>query len=83
MKTISLAAHALAAAGVAAETHPNFVVIMAEAQGWAQTSVAMDDRVPQSKSRGFRPSSGSRAKACGSRLVMQPRRGARRPGPRC
>ncbi len=32
---------------------PNFVVIMAEAQGWAQTSVQMDDRVPGSRSRTF------------------------------
>lgn len=32
---------------------PNFVVIMAEAQGWAQTSVMMDDRVPASQSRTF------------------------------
>jgi arylsulfatase A-like enzyme len=32
---------------------PNFVVLMAEAQGWAQTSVLMDDRVPASRSRVF------------------------------
>jgi arylsulfatase A-like enzyme len=32
---------------------PNFVVIMAEAQGWAQTSVQMDDRLPGSRSRVF------------------------------
>jgi len=32
---------------------PNFVVIMAEAQGWAQTSFQMDDRVPGSRSRTF------------------------------
>ena len=38
----------------AAEPRPNFVVIMAEAQGWAQTSVQMDDRVPESRSRVFR-----------------------------
>jgi hypothetical protein len=25
---------------------PNFVVIMAEAQGWPNTSVMMDDKVP-------------------------------------
>lgn len=37
--------------GIAAETaHPNFVVIMAEAHGWASTSVQMDDAVPGSKS---------------------------------
>ncbi len=40
-------------AAAAAESPPNFVVIMAEAQGWAQTSVQMDDRVPESKSRVF------------------------------
>lgn len=44
---------AIAIAADAAESQPNFVVIMAEAQGWAQTSVQMDDRVPESKSRVF------------------------------
>ncbi|MBL9187555.1 MAG: sulfatase-like hydrolase/transferase [Opitutaceae bacterium] len=38
----------------AAESRPNFVVIMAEAQGWAQTSVMMDDRLPASKSAVFK-----------------------------
>src|SRR5688572_26078063 len=37
----------------ATESPPNFVVIMAEAQGWAQTSVQMDDRIPASKSASF------------------------------
>ena len=32
-------------------TTPNFIVIMAEAQGWASSSVQMDDNVPGSKSR--------------------------------
>ena len=32
---------------------PNFVVIMAEAQGWSNTSVPMDDRMPDAKSRIF------------------------------
>lgn len=36
-----------------APVRPNFVVILTEAQGWANTSVAMDDRVPESKSRNF------------------------------
>jgi len=36
-----------------AASAPNFVVIMAEAQGWAQTSVMMDDRIPASRSRTF------------------------------
>lgn len=44
---------AIAIAADAAESQPNFVVIMAEAQGWAQTSVQMDDRVPESQSRVF------------------------------
>ncbi len=44
---------ALASAAAGAELRPNFVVILAEAQGWAQTSVMMDDRVPESKSRIF------------------------------
>jgi arylsulfatase A-like enzyme len=35
-------------------TPPNFVVIMAEAQGWAQTSVQMDDQVSASRHRSFR-----------------------------
>lgn len=43
----------IATAVWAAEERPNFVVIMAEAQGWAQTSVQMDDRLPESKSRVF------------------------------
>ena len=33
---------------------PNFVVIMAEAQGWPNTSVMMDDRLPASKSSVFK-----------------------------
>ena len=44
---------ALAGAAIAAEAPPNFVVIMAEAQGWSNTSVAMDDRNPESRSRIF------------------------------
>ena len=38
----------------AAARSPNFVVIMTEAQGWSNTSVAMDDRSPESKSPIFR-----------------------------
>lgn len=48
---------ALAARGLAAEppaTRPNFVVVLVEAQGWANTSVAMDERVPESRSRAVR-----------------------------
>jgi arylsulfatase A len=41
------------AGATAAEPPPNFVVIMAEAQGWAQTSVQMDDRNPAPKSAVF------------------------------
>ena len=41
-------APALAAAATSAP--PNFVVIMAEAQGWPNTSVQMDDRLPASRS---------------------------------
>lgn len=33
---------------------PNFVVILTEAQGWSNTSVAMDDRLPESRSTFFR-----------------------------
>src|SRR4051812_33226162 len=32
-----------------APSHPNFVVIMAEAQGWSSTSTAMDDAIPASR----------------------------------
>ena len=34
----------------AADTRPNFIIIMGEAQGWASCSVQMDDTVPGSKS---------------------------------
>lgn len=44
---------AAVAQAAAAESRPNFVVIMAEAQGWAQSSVQMDERVAESKSRIF------------------------------
>ena len=40
-------------AAAAEAQRPNFVVLMAEAQGWAQTSVQMDDQVPASRSRTF------------------------------
>jgi arylsulfatase A-like enzyme len=36
-----------------ASPRPNFVVILTEAQGWANTSVAMDGRIPESRSRTF------------------------------
>lgn len=42
-----------AALHAAEATEPNFIVILTEAQGWSNTSVAMDDRVPHSKSRIF------------------------------
>lgn len=48
-----LAAAAGGGAAMAADAPPNFVVILAEAQGWSNTSVAMDDRNPDSKSRVF------------------------------
>lgn len=38
----------------AADVGPNFVVIMAEAQGWPNTSVMMDDRLSASKSAVFK-----------------------------
>ncbi|MBI5691108.1 MAG: sulfatase [Verrucomicrobia bacterium] len=34
-------------------SRPNFVVLMAEAQGWSNTSVQMDDRLADSRSRLF------------------------------
>ena len=44
----------LMALGSDADASPNFVVIMAEAQGWPHTSVMMDDRLPASKSAIFK-----------------------------
>ena len=38
----------------AENTAPNFIVIMAEAQGWPNTSVMMDDKLPASKSAVFK-----------------------------
>jgi arylsulfatase A-like enzyme len=37
-------------AGDATQARPNFVVVMAEAQGWSSLSTPMDDRIPNSKS---------------------------------
>ncbi len=48
-----LCGRAPSGAAAAPDTPPNFIVIMAEAQGWANTSVAMDDRLPASRSREF------------------------------
>ena len=50
---VAIACLVVSAAGAAGEPRPNFVVVMAEAQGWAQTSVQMDDQLPESKSRVF------------------------------
>ncbi|MEO6741335.1 MAG: sulfatase-like hydrolase/transferase, partial [Chthoniobacteraceae bacterium] len=36
--------------GTGTDARPNFVIIMGEAQGWASSSVQMDDAVPGSKS---------------------------------
>src|SRR6266851_1568474 len=41
---------ALSAPAVSAEERPNFVLIMGEAQGWASSSVQLDEAVPGSKS---------------------------------
>ncbi|MFM8337831.1 MAG: hypothetical protein ACKODK_19920, partial [Opitutaceae bacterium] len=51
--SLVLAGVAGGALRAAEAARPNFVVLMAEAQGWAQTSVLMDDRVPASRSRVF------------------------------
>jgi arylsulfatase A len=48
-----LAAGLVTADDAAGAPAPNFVVILTEAQGWANTSVAMDDRIPESRSRIF------------------------------
>jgi arylsulfatase A len=46
----ALGAHADGAEDTGAPARPNFVVIMAEAQGWASSSVRMDDAVAGSRS---------------------------------
>ena len=48
-----LAAGWMTAADAISASAPNFVVILTEAQGWSNTSVAMDDRLPESRSRIF------------------------------
>lgn len=45
---------AVPAGWAAGEARPNFVVIMAEAQAWAGSSVQMDDQVPASRSAFFK-----------------------------
>lgn len=57
------------AAGMAAELRPNFVVIMGEAQGWASSSVQMDDAVPGSKSTLARTPSLEKLAASGVRFA--------------
>ncbi len=47
---VALLGCAAFAAAAPATPPPNFVVIMAEAQGWPNTSVQMDDRLPASRS---------------------------------
>jgi arylsulfatase A-like enzyme len=58
MRRLGVALSRMVAGGVLAGSvwaaSPNFVVIMAEAQGWPNTSVAMDDRLPASKSSVFK-----------------------------
>jgi len=46
----AIASAATAAPAESSHPQPNFVVIMAEAQGWSSTSTAMDDANPASKS---------------------------------
>lgn len=53
LTSLVLAGSSTGAMRAADAAPPNFVVLMAEAQGWAQTSVQMDDRVPASRSRVF------------------------------
>ena len=50
LRFIALPAVLVAVAGAVDSARPNFVVIMGEAQGWASSSVQMDDAVPGSKS---------------------------------
>jgi arylsulfatase A-like enzyme len=53
----------------AADTRPNFVLIMGEAQGWASCSVQMDDAVPGSKSPLARTPSLEKLAAGGTRFA--------------
>ena len=53
----------------AAAPPPNFVVIMSEAQGWASSSVQMDDAVPGSKSGFVRTPSLEKLAAGGMRFA--------------
>jgi len=50
MKTLASLALVFSVLVVRAADKPNFVIILGEAQGWASTSVLMDDAVPASKS---------------------------------
>lgn len=51
-----------------APKHPNFIVILADDQGWGTTSVAMDPDVPESKSDFFKTSNIERMAAAGMRF---------------
>ena len=53
----------------AADTRPNFVIIMGEAQGWASSSVQLDDAVPGSKSTLARTPSLEKLAAGGMRFA--------------
>jgi len=54
LSSLLVVSAASAATDPVAPRAPNFVVIMTEAQGWANTSVAIDDRIAESKSRQFK-----------------------------
>ena len=75
----------LTALEAATDAGPNFVVIMAEAQGWPNTSVMMDDRLPASKSTVFKTPAIERLAREGMRFAYATRcrRGAHRRAQRC
>jgi len=76
MITSTIAGGAVTAAEL--PSRPNFVFVLGEGQGWNSTSVAMDDRVPESKSDFFYTPSLERLAAEGTRFAN-----FYAPSPRC
>ena len=54
------------------DARPNFVIVLAEAQGWANTSVRMDDRLPDSRSGNFRTPAVERLAREGDTVSISP-----------
>ncbi len=70
MKTVALlAVLVFAGASRAATSAPNFILILADDQGWGTTSVVMDPLVPDSKSDFFKTPNIERLAAAGTRFT--------------